>query len=212
MKWEVPRQFEGRTVFILGGGPSLQDVDLGLFRGRAVIGTNDAYRLGDFVGVCFFGDFHWLATRREDGKTHRAALFAFPGLVVTTYGDASVFETTPYVRVLARRPNFQTDRSRCGWFANTGTSAVNLAYLMGARRVVLVAFDMKLRDGSANWHINLKDRPNPEIYARFISHFERLERERLAAGAAFEIVNATPGSALTLYPFVDLAEEVARDE
>jgi hypothetical protein len=44
------------TAFILGGGPSLSKVDFSLIEHRRVIGVNNAYQLGDWVDICWFGD------------------------------------------------------------------------------------------------------------------------------------------------------------
>jgi len=37
--------WEGETAFIVGGGPSLLDVDISVLEGKRVIGVNNAYQL-----------------------------------------------------------------------------------------------------------------------------------------------------------------------
>ena len=54
--WTAPRIWDGGECFILGGGPSLAAVDVGQLRGRRVIAVNQAYKLGDWIDVLFFGD------------------------------------------------------------------------------------------------------------------------------------------------------------
>lgn len=51
-----PKIWRGQTVFIIGGGPSINDTPLHLLHGRRVIGVNNAYLLGPWVDVCWFGD------------------------------------------------------------------------------------------------------------------------------------------------------------
>ena len=54
--WNPPQIWKDQTAFILGGGPSLKDADLDLIHDRRVIGVNNAYQLGSWVDVCWFGD------------------------------------------------------------------------------------------------------------------------------------------------------------
>ena len=83
----LPKIWEGQTVFILGGGPSLNDVDLNLIKDRRVIGVNNAYgypvieegktvryEVRDWVDLCWFSDSGWF-------NNHRKYLELFPGLI-----------------------------------------------------------------------------------------------------------------------------------
>jgi len=54
--WHPPKIWNNGTVFILGGGPSLLDNNFDLIENKHVIGINNAYRLGDWVDICWFGD------------------------------------------------------------------------------------------------------------------------------------------------------------
>jgi hypothetical protein len=83
---------------------------------------------------------------------------------------------------------------------HSGPQALNLALMLGARRIVLVGFDFHTR-GGAHWHGNHQGGlPNPTD--------DTLDAVRLlldaaapsAARAAAVIVNASPGSALRAYP------------
>ena len=54
--WKPPKIWKGGTAYIIGGGPSVNDADLSLIHDRRVIGVNNAYSLGGWVDVCWFGD------------------------------------------------------------------------------------------------------------------------------------------------------------
>ena len=54
--WHPPKMWNDKTVFVLGGGPSLNGTNLDLIRDERVIGANNAYQLGSWVDVCWFGD------------------------------------------------------------------------------------------------------------------------------------------------------------
>lgn len=90
------------------------------------------------------------------------------------------------------------------WAGNSGMQAINLAYHWGARRLVLVGFDMRA-DLGLHWHGRHPaglNNPTPKSLARWR---ERLDRQapRLAA-AGVTVINASPVSALSAYPRLTL--------
>lgn len=72
----------------------------------------------------------------------------------------------------------------------------------------MVGYDMKVdSQGNHNWHSNHKHIPRTNIYQElFINAFDQIAQDAQKLG--FEIVNATPGSALTQFPPVRL-EDIA---
>jgi hypothetical protein len=54
--WLPPKIWQNSTAFIIGGGPSIKDLDVTKIQNRRVIGTNNAYQMGDWVDICWFGD------------------------------------------------------------------------------------------------------------------------------------------------------------
>jgi len=54
--WKPPKIWQGSPAFIIGGGPSVNDVDFSLIKHHRIIGVNNSYQLGDWVDVCWFGD------------------------------------------------------------------------------------------------------------------------------------------------------------
>jgi len=67
--WRVPRLWPGGECFILGGGPSLKDVDMSRLKGHRVIAVNNAFKLADWIDVMFFGDPRWLKSRNQAGDS-----------------------------------------------------------------------------------------------------------------------------------------------
>jgi len=88
---------------------------------------------------------------------------------------------------------------------NSGYQAANLALHAGARRIILVGYDMRRGPGNlAHWHGDHPPHMNnapPDALARFAAAFDSVP-ETLPAGV--EIINATPGSAVTAFPFASL--------
>jgi hypothetical protein len=92
-----------------------------------------------------------------------------------------------------------------GW--NSGFAAVNFTLHRGARRVLLVGFDMRKVNGQGHFFgqhpLPLRNTVN---YGKYVREFE-LAAAKPYPGA--EILNCTPGSALTCFPYVDLATALA---
>jgi hypothetical protein len=98
-------------------------------------------------------------------------------------------------------PGLSLDPSVIHQGGNSGYQALNLAVLLGARRILLLGFDM----GGEHWHPRHPyglNNPSEGNFARWLRAFETglpdLER------AGVEVINATPGSALNCFPKANL--------
>lgn len=225
MTWVVPRIWETGRCFIIGGGLSMprqfgvpeeiisrvRDKDdllspdayspyMGSIHGEHVIGVNNAYLLGDWLDVCFFGDCNWYLA-------HRAALSQWPNLKVGcckkespewVEGDRVKF----LARDKAKKVGISTSPSRLAWGYNSGSSAINLAVHFGVRQVILLGFDMSHKPGMTHWHRGHGN--ERRSYARFLRGFPAIAAD--AAGLGVEILNASDSSAIEDFPRVQLRE------
>lgn len=217
--WAAPRIWPNGMVYILGGGPSLRLVDIERLRGQHVIAINNAYQLGDWIDVCYFGDWNWF-------KLHRHALLNFAGLKVTGRIEC---KDMPGIRLIRKRnsPNgISKNPLIICWNQSSGGCAINLATLFGVKKIVLFGYDMRkfteeeMKEiekkavwsypsemSNHNWHSDHKDaytekkKKNISQYAKFLQPFDLiakgLQRDNI------ECINATPGSALTHFPIVE---------
>lgn len=138
----------------------------------------------------------------------RAGVPEFEGLKIC--GDARAARAFPALRQV--RPDMNSDRvlmqaaGRIGYGGNSGFQALNLALQFGARRVILVGFDMHLADG-VHWHgrhaANLNN-PTAASLARWAALLDRQAPAIAALGV--EVLNASPASALTAYRKVPLED------
>lgn len=96
---------------------------------------------------------------------------------------------------VSRRPGVIRDGG------NSGFCAVGLALLFGARRVVLVGYDMQPTAGRLHWHADHDEKllGNPDI-AKFRTWRKRFDEMASELPAGVEIVNATRDTALTCFP------------
>lgn len=92
---------------------------------------------------------------------------------------------------------------------NSGYQAVNLAYLLGARKIVMLGFDMQDRGGEHHFHGNHRGgtltNPGNRLYARWIKGFETIHR--LLKEEGVELINCSRRTALTI-PRADLCSVI----
>jgi len=90
---------------------------------------------------------------------------------------------------------------------NSGYQAVHLAAGCGAKKIVLLGFDMQPTSGEKHWHgshpSGLSD-PVDSTFARWRGYFDGLATALRERGV--EVLNATPTTALTCFPHVSLED------
>ena len=203
--WKVPRMWEGGTCYILGGGPSLSSVDLTPLEepGRRTIGVNAAYSLGSWFDVLYWGDEQFL-------NRHWKGVSMFNGLRVTTCPKHLGRPGVHVVRMETHPHGIARADSTIRFNNSSGGGAIGLAVLFGVARIVLLGYDMQW-NGAFNWHdlYNNKkagkiDPKRLETYNRFRKPFLHIADDLKQLG--IECINATPGSALDVFPIVEPSE------
>lgn len=98
-----------------------------------------------------------------------------------------------------RRPGLTATEGTIHGGGNGGYQAINLAYLFGARRIVLVGYDMQATGGSPHW---FGVHPTQELnralpFAHWLGQFGDLARD--LSRMRVEVVNATAATALHVF-------------
>lgn len=194
-RWKPVAKWKNLDVFVIGGGTSLECFDWSLLEDECTVGCNDAYKLGAKIcKICVFGDPKWF-------KFHQHELVKYEGLLFTNHGN---FQRTrlDWLWTLPRKANgLATDA--LAWNTNTGAAAVNLALILGAKRVILLGFDMHLSNDKQNWHVNYVNAPDGKVYKKFIKGFERLSRDLNRVFPGREIINVNDDSRLNCFPKIE---------
>ena len=194
--YRVEPLWKGQSCFIIGGGPSLKEMDLTPIHKYNVIGVNDSFKLGSWVDICWFSDCRWAVWNHE-------ALTEFPGKVITC-ARCNCQHPALQVRRTEQR-GLSTNPEEVRMNRSSGASAINLAVHLGVKKIILLGFDMQVRDGKHNWHTNHKHIPSPDIYIdRMIAPFDTIAIDAKKLG--IEIINCTPDSALKVFPYQVLSE------
>lgn len=203
MNWVVPPEWVGDVVFILGCGPSLANYSYYDFenvrRAGRVIAVNDSYIKAPWADVLYAHDQKWW-----DSNVYQIHNRFMGRYMISIGADVS--------RVKRLRDTGQsgleTDPAGLRNGSNSGYQAINLAYHFGARRIVLLGFDMQVHGQQTHWR-ERNDGRSPVTFGNtlrlsFLPLFPSLAEGLREEGVS--VINATPGSALTVWPHAPLAE------
>lgn len=186
--WKPEELWRHEDVFIIGGGPSLRDFDWRLLVPEKTLGCNSAFKLGPAIcKACVFGDKKWWDFNRDE-----LAKYAERRPVYTNCSEL-IRESASWLRVMQREGS-GLHREALGWNGNTGAVAINLALILGARRVYLLGFDLKDSGAQNNWHAwHPWDKPRLSPYPRFLRNFRAVWRDWRTKFGDREIVNVVDG-------------------
>ncbi len=173
MNWKAPAMWVEGECWIMGGGYSmpsqfniLQDIVQDVCQGKKfpsayspfltvlhdkhVIGINNAYMIGSWIDVLFFGDGSWYLA-------HRKNLAKWPGLKVTctpkfANRKQNKMEGVKYLgKDTKRTKGISGNSKRVSWNGNSGAAAISLAMHFGVKRIFLLGFDM-VASKYTHWH------------------------------------------------------------
>jgi hypothetical protein len=191
-----------KTAIVIASGPSLtkEQADAALASPHYTIAVNGAYKIAPTADALYAGDFMFWKLHLADIKR------TFKGKLVTQDSSASAHYQLTRVR--------GTNRDGLGkevihMNGNSGVQAINLAYLWGYRRIILLGFDMKLGSkGEKHFH---PDHPHPavqnQVFPEWLKKVQKVATDLVAAKC--EVLNATPDSAMKCFPMVDWKEVLA---
>lgn len=229
-KWIIPKMWQDGECWIIGGGPSMprqfgvpesvikmvQDkvVPMSVYaeymapiHNRHVIGINVAYLLGNFVSVLYFADLPFYRENKHKLKD-------FSNLKVTDAGNLPPREYHFHknIKKVGRDNKYglHPDQNRIRWNRNSGGGAIDLAIHFGAKRIMLLGYDMKAdTDGKTHFHSGLPNYVNgmrADTFARFLKGFPFIKEDADKLGV--EILNVNPDSALAIFPKVQLKDVI----
>ncbi len=204
--WKCGRAFEGETVFLLGGGPTLTDLRLKSIVGRPVVGVNNCLYLGhELVTVLFFGDAKWYWWNRD--AVQRGRMFWNVTLNRIAKNNAKTIENEPKLLIMGEGKNGLDARpDHLAWNRSSGACAIDLCVHLGAKTIVLCGYDMRRVNNKKNWMPHAQEKTNQNPYEYMLGTLQTIEDASKKIGV--KILNATPGSAITCFEKIDYSEAV----
>lgn len=202
-------RWAGRRCFVAASGPSLTEEVFAALGGELVLAVNDAYRLLPHAAVLYACDAAWWDLHKGVPN--------FTGERWTSHGlapknDKRHIAGKYQLHVIAglEQPGFSRKSSVIHYGNNSGFQAVNLAILFGADPIILVGFDMREINGKRHFFGNHKAPLGERMaFSVWIGNFAKAAK---MLGPTPRIINATPGSALTCFPRMSLAEVLRHDD
>jgi hypothetical protein len=200
--WAPTRDFAGKTVAVVGSGPSLRTALLEALKGTRFIAVNSAcvpmraFATAD--DVLYFTDNAWNENRPTLAAT-------WPGVVITANRNvkARLGDKVRYIDVtaLSTRMAVRADYSQ----ASSSHIAASLACDMGAAKILLVGMDCRSVNGATHGIDGYPTCDDFLFVNRFLPGWTGLADAFARRGT--EVVNVTPGSAIEDYRRGDLIHE-----
>lgn len=197
-RWSIPRLWHGDTVAILASGPSMSQAVADRVRaaGICAIAINNTYRLAPWADVLYAADRDWW--------NHTPDAASFAGVKISC-------ERVPAAHCLhnAGGTGYSDEPWMVHTYGNSGAQAIQVAAKAGAGRILLCGMDMRV----GHWHGDHKyplRNAEPEHYVKRAKRMDELAGHLDQRGV--DVLNCTPGSALTCWPMVDLEEVLSASE
>jgi hypothetical protein len=143
----------GKTVYVVGGGPSLADFDFSCLKGKPTVGANDAGRLSA-CDVIVTLDRRYFLNRKEDlvqeARSGKMVCAALPEKSMPR--DTTFPRDIVYVHHIPGSGLGLSEDPAALRGLNSGFAAFNLAYLSGASHINLLGFDFRFTPDRPHWH------------------------------------------------------------
>lgn len=204
MYWQPDRSLEGKTVVLVGGGPSHAAIDLAVLMGHRFAAINSSCRkvrpIATKDDILYFTDNSW-------SENHPDLIDSWPGIVIcaNSHTKRRLGDRVRYVDVveLSKRIGVPSEISS----ASSGHTMTCLLQIMGAKRVFLVGFECQPVGGRTHGHDDYQTDDLAVFHGQFLPGWRGLAPAFARMGV--EIINATPGSAIDAFPIMVLSDALA---
>jgi hypothetical protein len=183
----------------IASGPSLTKEDVDYCRDKAkVYVVNNGYQIAPWADVLYACDGRWWDAYHEDvKKTFKGELWSIDTAAICKYNLNSLGVVNN--EAWSKSP----DAIVTG--GNSGFQVMNFAYIQGAKKIILLGYDMKPRaDGILHWHGN----HIPDLTHTCTSEYPQWVKKFKAAAPLIDIpvINCTRDTALDCFPKLQLRD------
>lgn len=193
------KRWKGETVVCMASGPSITNEDVEYCRGKArVVTVNTTYRLAPWADVHYSSDHDWWAVHLPEMKNICRGEF-WTGH--KEHIDDRI-NHCPYhkpIKGISNKPGI------ISWGGNSGFCAVGLAHQFGAKKIILLGYDMNDNKGLAHWHGTHEDPLRKDFnFPKWIYHFTQAYHDFKRLGV--QVINCSRETSLPLYKRCDLKD------
>ena len=193
---KVDPVFRGETIYIVGGGPSLKSFDFDTLKLKKTIAINKAFYSVPFASVLYWTDsrvYNWYQNDIDN----------FNGLKFTIGRNRNYNDSVTVLRK-GNKFGLEENSDAIAHGNNSGYAAINLAYHLGASKIVLLGFDMVTNDHESHFHDGYPTRKtkNSTYQIQFIPAFPHIASA--LKNKKIKVYNTNPKSLLDCFPKITL--------
>lgn len=180
--------------FIVAGGPSLKNFDWSLLNNKNCIAVNRSFEKMAYAKYIYFTDLRFWQWYDEELLDHPAEkVTAAKGL-----GSGVTYYQLTGLRGL------ETEPGKLKHGNNSGYAAINFAYHLGAKRIILVGYDMQYQGDKSHWHDGYKAGNTPAMLDKMLPWFETIAGPLEKRG--IEVINTSMNSRIECFKKQELKE------
>lgn len=201
---EIYDKLSGRDVFVIGGGPSVKNIDLSLLKNEKIVCLNNAYQLFEHATMLFWCDESWVCNHLDTINSHPCTIRFTARHNGGNYLEKDI-RTTANASVLKRTGDFGFDPNLDHVKGNnSGALILNFLSNLKVNRIILLGYDMDMTQGT-HWHDGHGLAMVPSIYDElFIPSIESMVSSIKQLGV--EVINCNPKSKLNCFTKKDFRE------
>jgi hypothetical protein len=188
--------------YIVAGGPSLKNFNWDLLKGKNVIAVNRAYEVLPDADIIYFTDLRFW-------NWHHKNLVNVKGRLITVSENVEHNKIEKWT--LTGKAGLDTRYHCLRSGNNSGYAAINLAFHMYAKTIILLGFDMKFsRDGACHWHEPHPVKTKESILSeKMLGYFDTISQP--LKDLDITVINGNPDSAIKCFNKMKI-EDIFKDE
>ncbi len=200
MSFVIPKIWVNSVAVCVASGPSLSNSELELCKdkGYRFIVVNDNYTRAPWADILYAADNIWW-------RNHRGVK-GFHGLKISIEEKSKEFGNIKIVKNLGNK-GLSLDSTGLMTGHNSGYQAINLAFLLGSKKIILLGYDMREgKDRKNHWfgeHEWKKKNPNVP-YDLFLREFPSIVGPLKREGV--EVINCNLDSSLECFKKISLSD------
>lgn len=196
------------TIVCIGTGPSLtqRQVDIAREKGFTLYGCNNAYQLAPDLELLYGCNYEWWAHYWPEVKDLPCEKWTVNSRAAEEFGINWIAEKNA--------PGMSQDQDVIHHGHGSGYSLVSMAHRAGAKRIILLGYDLRYASDYDGRQRKVGAGPR-HFFGEYPEQMQHWPSVRIQNGVhlglldlyqsvrdqgAVEIINATPGSALTCFP------------
>lgn len=198
------------TIICVASGPSITQKQIDLIKqsGLYTICVNRTFELLPNCDAIFACDIRWWYEYYNLTQTHspKSELYTIAGIGSHFYKKR---QKGQQIIELPYESGVGLGKDKLIHGGNSGYLAVNLAYLLGAKKIILVGYDHQHTNGKRHWHSDYDKSKfpfNADHMDRMVHNFEILSKDLIDNG--IDIVNCSIDTALTVARHSTLEKEL----